>query len=75
MMHKTEGAQARPYRSKRHPTARSAPVQLSSQFSVTSSVNSNETHPILTQIEVDVLWEYAKFDLHIKGVHVLPIYL
>ncbi|KAF8478534.1 hypothetical protein DFH94DRAFT_607533, partial [Russula ochroleuca] len=30
------------------------------------SVNPYENHPSLTQIEADVLWEYAKMNQHIK---------
>lgn len=32
------------------------------------SVNPYEDHPSLTQIEADVLWEYAKLNQHIKDV-------
>jgi DASH complex subunit DAD3 len=32
------------------------------------SVNPYESHPSLTQIEADVLWEYAKLNQHIKDV-------
>lgn len=32
------------------------------------SVNPYEDHPGLTQIEADVLWEYAKLNQHIKDV-------
>jgi DASH complex subunit DAD3 len=32
------------------------------------SVNPYENHPSLTQIEADVLWEYAKLNQHIKDV-------
>jgi DASH complex subunit DAD3 len=30
------------------------------------SVNAYEDQPSLTQIEADVLWEYAKLNQHIK---------
>jgi len=30
------------------------------------SVNPYENHPSLTQLEADVLWEYAKLNQHIK---------
>ena len=36
------------------------------------SVNPYEDHPILTQIEADVLWEYAKLNQHIKDVRRVP---
>jgi hypothetical protein len=32
------------------------------------SINPYEDHPSLTQIEADVLWEYAKLNQHIKDV-------
>jgi len=32
------------------------------------SVNPYENHPSLTQLEADVLWEYAKLNQHIKDV-------
>jgi hypothetical protein len=32
------------------------------------SINPYEHHPSLTQIEADVLWEYAKLNQHIKDV-------
>ncbi|KAI0302184.1 DASH complex subunit Dad3-domain-containing protein [Russula brevipes] len=32
------------------------------------SVNPYEDHPSLTQIEADVLWEYAKLNQHIKDL-------
>ena len=32
------------------------------------SVNPYENHPSLTQIEAEVLWEYAKLNQHIKDV-------
>jgi len=35
------------------------------------SVNPYEDHPNLTQIEADVLWEYAKLNQHIKDVRVI----
>ena len=34
------------------------------------SVNPYEDHPSLTQIEADVLWEYAKLNQHIKDVRI-----
>ena len=34
------------------------------------SVNPYENHPSLTQIEADVLWEYAKLNQHIKDVRI-----
>jgi hypothetical protein len=36
------------------------------------SVNPYEDHPSLTQIEADVLWEYAKLNQHIKDVRYTP---
>jgi DASH complex subunit DAD3 len=36
------------------------------------SVNAYEDHPGLTQIEADVLWEYAKLNQHIKDVRYTP---
>ncbi|KAI0006148.1 DASH complex subunit Dad3-domain-containing protein [Russula compacta] len=32
------------------------------------SVNPYENHPSLTQVEADVLWEYAKLNQHIKDL-------
>ena len=32
------------------------------------SVNPYENHPSLTEIEAEVLWEYAKLNQHIKDV-------
>ena len=32
------------------------------------SINPYENHPSLTQLEADVLWEYAKLNQHIKDV-------
>lgn len=32
------------------------------------SINPYENHPSLTQVEADVLWEYAKLNQHIKDV-------
>jgi len=32
------------------------------------SVNPYEDHPRLTQLEADVLWEYAKLNQHVKDV-------
>jgi DASH complex subunit DAD3 len=32
------------------------------------SVNPYENHPSLTQIEAEVLWEYAKLNQHVKDV-------
>jgi len=32
------------------------------------TVNPYENHPTLTQLESDVLWEYAKLNQHIKDV-------
>ncbi len=32
------------------------------------SVNPYEDHPSLTQLEADVLWEYAKLNQHVKDV-------
>ncbi|KAH9996827.1 DASH complex subunit Dad3-domain-containing protein [Russula vinacea] len=43
----------------------SAPASASSQI---FSVNPYEDHPSLTQIEADVLWEYAKLNQHIKDL-------
>ncbi len=36
------------------------------------SVNPYEDHPSLTQVEADVLWEYAKLNQHIKDVRYPP---
>jgi DASH complex subunit DAD3 len=36
------------------------------------SVNPYEDHPSLTQIEADLLWEYAKLNQHIKDVRYTP---
>jgi DASH complex subunit DAD3 len=36
------------------------------------TVNPYEDHPGLTQIEAEVLWEYAKLNQHIKDVSVTP---
>ena len=35
------------------------------------SINPYENHPSLTQLEADVLWEYAKLNQHIKDVRLL----
>jgi hypothetical protein len=32
------------------------------------SINPYENHPSLSQLEADVLWEYAKLNQHIKDV-------
>jgi DASH complex subunit DAD3 len=32
------------------------------------SVNPYENHPSLSQLQADVLWEYAKLNQHIKDV-------
>jgi DASH complex subunit DAD3 len=37
------------------------------------SINPYEDHPSLTQIEADVLWEYAKLNQHIKDVRYQPL--
>lgn len=37
------------------------------------TVNPYESHPSLTQIEADVLWEYAKLNQHIKDVRALEL--
>jgi len=34
------------------------------------SINPYEGHPNLTQLEADVLWEYAKLNQHIKDVRI-----
>ena len=58
-------------------TARSAlaKVQRATIMATSSSqifaVNPYENHPSLTQIEADVLWEYAKLNQHIKDVRAL----
>jgi hypothetical protein len=39
------------------------------------SVNPYENHPSLTQIEAEVLWEYAKLNQHIKDVRTLLLIL
>ena len=35
-------------------------------------VNPYEGHPSLTQLESEVLWEYAKLSQHVKIVSFLP---
>ena len=37
------------------------------------TVNPYENHPTLTQLESDVLWEYAKLNQHIKDVRTAAI--
>jgi hypothetical protein len=37
------------------------------------SVNPYENHPSLTQIEAEVLWEYAKLNQHIKDVRTVSL--
>jgi hypothetical protein len=39
------------------------------------SVNPYENHPSLTQLEADVLWEYAKLNQHIKDVRHFHLHL
>jgi DASH complex subunit DAD3 len=49
-------------------TAASATASTLTLSSPIFSVNPYENHPSLTQLEADVLWEYAKLNQHIKDV-------
>ena len=59
------------------PLARHLPKSKRQSMATSSSpiftVNPYESHPSLTQIEADVLWEYAKLNQHIKDVRALEL--
>jgi DASH complex subunit DAD3 len=46
----------------------SATPSVSSGSSQIFSINPYENNPSLSQLEADVLWEYAKLNQHIKDV-------
>jgi hypothetical protein len=56
-----------------HTMAASASASATSSSQI-FSVNPYENHPSLTQIEADVLWEYAKLNQHIKDVRISPTF-
>lgn len=50
-----------------HPTMTNNPIDTD-----VFEVNPYEGHPSLTQLESEVLWEYAKLSQHVKIVSFLP---
>jgi len=47
-------------------------LHLKQRCTTSITVNPYEEHPSLTQIEADVLWEYAKLNQRIKDVRCTP---